>query len=98
MNLIVRSAVASSPAILLVEHAGDHERHDVALARRELLVASPQLDRFESFFACTAIALDRRANRLEQIVPAVRLGQKLEGSRFHRAHGHRDVAMPGSRR
>jgi len=46
-------------------------------------------------FALPAVAIlrQRELNGVEKILIAKRLGQKLDGSRLHRAYGHRNVSV-----
>src|SRR5215213_4692975 len=41
------------------------------------------------------IAFKRLLNRIKQILIAKWFGEKLDGTGFHRAHRHRNVAMTG---
>src|SRR5215470_13309380 len=45
----------------------------------------------------TPLTVSRHPNldRIEQLLVAERLGQKLDGSRLHRPHAHGDVAVTG---
>src|SRR4030095_15466751 len=94
-NLMVRSAVGGRELVrdLLVQESGDDERHDLALAGRELLVALAQRARIAPLRVRDAVALDRRTDRVDQGLLANGLGQELDGARLHRADGHRDVCV-----
>jgi len=52
---------------LLVQQPGDHERHDLALACSQSLVPLAQRSSFEARPVRRAIALDRAADRGEQV-------------------------------
>ena len=43
--------------------------------------------------ACGPVALYRLVNRLQEIPVKERLGQKLDGPRFHRPHRRRHIAV-----
>ena len=55
----------------------------------------PQVRKPLLFCAPFAIALDRRSNRIQHILIAKRLGQKIDCSSLHGFDRHGDVAMAG---
>src|SRR5438270_1606396 len=80
---------------LLVEPAGDDEAQDLSLAGGQGLKACPQFGEAHLVGAADAVLFKRDTDRIEQILVAERLGQKLDGARLHRPHRHRDVAIAG---
>src|SRR5438067_9063601 len=80
---------------LLVEPAGDDEAQDLSLAGGQGLEAGPQFGEAYLVGAADAVLFKRDTDRIEQILVAERLGQKLDGARLHRRHRHRDVAIAG---
>ena len=80
---------------LLVEPPGDDQRHHLALARGQRLEAGAQFGQPHLAGAAGAVLFERRADRVEQILVAERLGQELDGAGLHRPHRHRDVAIAG---
>ena len=80
---------------LLVELAGDDAGEDLALARRERLVAGAQRTQPFPGRPRLRIARERGPHRSEQRIAADRLREEVDRPGFHRAHAHRDVAVPG---
>ncbi len=91
----VISLMPSSNADLLVQQAGDDQRHDLPFARRERRV-----DDFEAHAAPPRARVRcgcarAPADGAQQHVVVERLGQELDGARLHRLHRHRHVAVAG---
>jgi hypothetical protein len=78
---------------LLVEQSGNHALHHFSLSRSERSKATAQFFKRCPLIASFAVPFERLLNRIEQILVAERLGQKLHGPGFHRANAHRDIAM-----
>src|SRR5689334_23909614 len=80
---------------LFIEAASRYQGHHLALARGE--AREPRSHLGQSFFVLPpcAVALEAQLDRVEQILVAEWLGQKLDRSALHRPDGHRDVAIPG---
>jgi len=60
-----------------------------------MMEADAQFSEFGSLLQRGPVALDCLVNRIEQILIAEWLGQKLDCAGFHRADAHWDVAVPG---
>src|SRR5580704_15751208 len=82
---------------LFVEQTGYHKRQDFTL---------PRCQQFETLadhrdLSLTAppgtVLFQRDLNRIQQVLVAERLGQELDGSRFHGSHRHGDVAVAGDK-
>ena len=58
-------------------------------------VAHLQLGEARRVAAPCAVALDGRVDGVEQHLLVERLGEELDRAGLHRAHGHRNVAVPG---
>ena len=69
---------------LLVEQSGNHQRHHFALARRKQFIMLAQFGGFSALVSRGAVTLNRLPNRIQQSLIAKRLGEKLDGSGFHR--------------
>src|ERR1039458_6090190 len=82
---------------LLVEHAGDYESHDFALACSQTFVAVSQFRSQTLLSTPGAIAIESLLNCLQEIFIAKRLGQKLDGAGFHRFHRHWNISIAGDR-
>src|SRR5271166_6717882 len=78
---------------LFVWTAGDDERQDLLFARRQSIEALPQLGNKLGLLAPGAITLDPRLDRIEQLLLAQGLGQKLDGTGFHCLHRHGNIAV-----
>src|SRR6266853_3360667 len=78
---------------LLVRSPNDDERHDLALALGQRGVALLQLDGDPRPPAPVPVTLDRRVNRIEQVLLVERLGQELYRPGLHRPHAHRYIAV-----
>src|ERR1041385_1494170 len=88
-------ALPISPRDLLVEHSLDDEGKHFRLAWRQRLITTAQVRAVCLLRTREPIAIERLLNRIEQILIAKRLRQKLYRTGFHRAYGHRNIAMPG---
>src|SRR5258706_4799399 len=71
---------------LLVREACDHEGKDLPFTRREQSVMLLQLDQFGSLLPRFSINGNGGVNRLQQLLLAERLRQKLDSSGLHRTH------------
>jgi len=71
---------------LLVHAPEDHQRHDLAFARREGGKALPQVLQDGGLPALRTVALDAGVDRIEQLLVAKRLGEELDGPGLDRAH------------
>jgi len=80
-------------ADLFVQSAGYDVRHDLSLARTKRRESPSQLLHLRLPIQGGTAALDRAADGGEQNIVAERLGQELDGSRLHRLHRHRDIAV-----
>src|SRR5438105_14538025 len=78
---------------LLVEHARNHQAHDLALACGEQLVAFSQLAKLALLLPCCLIAIQGLMDRIQQVLVAEGLGQELHRARFHGLHGHWNISM-----
>src|SRR6202047_2719395 len=80
---------------LLVEAASHHQGQHFTLARSESLEPRPQ--RCDRLFVLQPRAISREAqlDRVQQVLIAERLGQKLDRSSLYRLNGHRDIAVSG---
>src|SRR6516162_2476455 len=81
---------------LLVEQSPNHSCHHFALARGERSKASMNGFRGGPLLASRAVSIQRLLNRIEEILVAERLRQKLERPCFHGTHAHRDVTVTGN--
>ncbi len=78
---------------LFIEHASYDPGNNFTLARRQQLEMLPQRRDFSFALAPAPIAIQRDLNRIQKILIAKWFGKKLDGSRLHGSHRHRDVAM-----
>src|ERR1700722_4882512 len=76
---------------------------EAALHDLDHYLAFPWGERFEApseriqglfIFTPSTIASKAELDRVDQVLITERLGQELNGTAFHRLHGHRDVAVP----
>jgi hypothetical protein len=88
-------AGADFPSDLLVHESASGQRHHLAFARHQRGIARLERKPGIAARAARAVALQRMADGVEQFLFAERLGQEIDGTAFHRAHGHRDVAEAG---
>src|SRR5579864_8121964 len=80
---------------LLIEHARNHQAHDLALACGKRLVALSQLGELTLLLARRPVALQSLLDSVQQVLVAERLGQELHRAGFHGIHRHRDISMTG---
>src|ERR1700740_683782 len=78
---------------LFVEQAGDNLFKNFPLPRAQRVKALLKFRYFRPLLASGAVAGDRSLNRLQQILAAERLGQKLHRACLHGLYRHRNVAM-----
>src|SRR5580700_9090932 len=78
---------------LLVEHPGNHQAHDLALACGEQLVALSQLVKLSLPLARLPVAIQSLVDRIQQILIPEGLGQELHRAGFHGPHGHGNIPM-----
>jgi len=89
---MVISLVPSIAGSLLIGQAANHERKDLAFARREQCVMPLQFGKLRSFLTRLAIEGDGCVNCLEQFLLAKRFRQELKLPRLSlrvRTRGHR---------
>src|SRR6478752_10114370 len=78
---------------LLVQKAGYHQAHHLALAPRERGVALMQDGEFPLVLARLSVAVQRQTDRIEQGLIVEGFGQELDRPRLHRLDCHRNVAV-----
>src|ERR1700733_5338872 len=81
---------------LFVEHADHNKAHDLALTRRQRIVAASQLAGSNLLVTRYAVPLQSLINRVQQILISERFGQELDCAGFHRSYGHRNVSVTGN--
>ena len=77
-----------SPAATLAITSRSRELSDSKFFRKVECDSSP--------FAASPVLFQGRENRVQQVRPTERLGQKVDRPCFHRAHGHGNVSMAGN--
>src|SRR5215510_5508389 len=95
MNLKRDLADSEFRGSLFVQEPTDHQRKYFPFAGREAEEALPQGGEVSAFPTCFPIEGDSSVDRCEQIRLAEWLGQEIDGTMLHRAHGRRNVAVPG---
>src|SRR5580692_7524895 len=80
---------------LLIEHARNHQTHDLALARSKRLVSFSQFSELTLLLARCPVALQSQMDSVQQFLVAERLGQELHRAGFHGFHRHRNISMSG---
>ena len=93
MNFHRHLAQAEFGGNLLVQISGRHAGNDFALAGTERAKSFAQGGVQFHLFAPRPIALQAGKNRIQHVLVAERLGEKIHGAGLHGAHGHGDVAM-----
>jgi hypothetical protein len=78
---------------LLVELARDDVRHDLALSHRELLNSATYFTQLGLSGSEGSITIERFADGVQQILVTKGFRKEIDRPRFHRLHGHRDVAV-----
>src|SRR5580700_773042 len=78
---------------LLIEHARNHQTHDLALACRKRLVPLLQFGELTLLLARCPIALQSLMDSIQQVLVAEWLGQELHRAGFHGFHRHRNISM-----
>src|SRR6266566_4001642 len=82
---------------LLIEHARNHQSHDLALAWGERLVAFSQSAELTLLLAGETIVVQSLVDCVQQVLIAEGLGQELHCTGFHRLHGHRNVSVTSNK-
>src|SRR6266699_3570305 len=82
---------------LLIEHARNHQFHDLALAWGERLVALSQPTELTLLLAGHTIAVQSLVDCVQQVLIAEGLGKELHCAGFHRLHRHRNVSVTGNK-
>src|SRR5215471_4655327 len=80
---------------LFVHQAGGDQAHHLAFAFGQAVEACPQLRCSLLVLAPASIALERGGDRIQHVLIAKRLGQKIDRAGFHGLDRHRDVAVAG---
>src|SRR2546423_1572684 len=78
---------------LLIQQAGDYQRHDLLFARGERCITVAQGMYLRLVTKCGAASLNGMPDRPQQHLVVERLRQELGGPRLHSPHRHRDVAV-----
>src|SRR5437868_1992123 len=97
MDLYSDLADADRVRDLLVEATGHHQGHHLTLAGGEGLEARPQRGYCLFVLQPPAISREAQLNRVQQVLIAEWLGQKLDRSSLYRLNRHRDVAVSGNK-
>src|SRR5580700_737308 len=80
---------------LLIEHARNHQTHDLALACSKRVVSFSQFGELTVLLASCPVALQSQMDSVQQVLVAERFGQKLHRARFHGFHRHGYISMTG---
>src|SRR6202034_689964 len=80
---------------LLVEHPRDDQTHDFMLAGAQRAIALPQFSELLLLFADFSVMPERAMNHIKQVLFPEWLREKLDGTRLHGFHGHRNVCVAG---
>ncbi len=97
MNLYCVFGGAKLSRNLLVELAADDHVDDFALSLRQRFETLTQHCKFRLLLAYGPILLQCDSNRIQQILIAERLGEKLDRSRLHSLDRHWNVAVAGNK-
>src|SRR5258708_19764980 len=92
VNLNGDFADAEIPRDLLVEPALHYERHHLALARGQGLVARDDPRHLRALLSFREVPLERLADGRQQRLVSERLGEELDPPRLHRAPAARNVS------
>src|SRR5229473_2383204 len=95
MNLYRDFAYAEVGCDLLVQPPGRHERHDLALPRRQGLETSFQPCHGLFLLKLRSITGVTELNRFKQILLPKRLCQEFDSATLHRLYRHWNVAVSG---
>ena len=79
----------------LIQQASRNQTHHLFLARRELVETNAEFGDLRQLLARLPVAF-QLVNRVEKVLIAKRLDEKLDGASFHCAHRHRHVAVAGA--
>src|SRR4029077_161289 len=93
VSLYGQFADAKLGSDLFVQQAGDNHVKNFSLPGAQRVKALPKFCYFRSLLASGAVAGDRSLNRLQQILAAEWLGQKLHRACLHGLYGHGNVAV-----
>src|SRR5207253_837408 len=80
---------------LLIEHARNHQSHDLALACRQRFVAVSQLAKVTLLLTRHTVSVQSLVDRIQQVLVPEGLSQELHRAGFHGPHAHRNISMPG---
>src|SRR5262249_8852666 len=80
---------------LLVHQASSDEPHHLAFTLGQAVEACPHVRQALLVISPAAIALDRRGDRVQHVLIAEGLGQKIDGAGFHGLDRHGDIAVAG---
>ncbi|QTK82905.1 Hypothetical protein AT6N2_L2253 [Agrobacterium tumefaciens] len=80
---------------LFVHQAADNGPHDLALPWRQLLGKGTDGLVLGAFAASRRVPLHRLRDGIQNVLFLERLGQKIDGSRFHCSHAHRNITEAG---
>src|SRR5262249_49848997 len=78
---------------LLVHLPRRHQRHHLPLAGAQCAEAIADLLRSTYFAAASGVLLNGDTHRIEHVLIAERLEQKIHGTGLHAANGHRNIAV-----
>src|ERR1017187_333176 len=78
---------------LLIEHARDHQSHDLALAWGQQFVALPQFGKLTLLLMYRPGPIQSLINRIQQVLVPEGLGQEFDRTRFHGLHRHGNISM-----
>src|SRR6266850_5397763 len=93
MNFYRDFAYAEIVCYLLVQPPGHHERHDLALPRRQRFETNFQLCHSPFLLKPGSITGMTELNRFKQILLPERLCQEFDCATLHRLHRHWNVTM-----
>src|SRR5216684_9029943 len=78
---------------LLIEHARNHQAHDLALACGQRIVPLSQLGKLTLLLARHPVAIQSLVDRIQQVLIPEGLGQELYRTGFHGLNRHRNISM-----
>src|SRR3981189_1838677 len=82
---------------LLIEHARNHQAHNLALSCGQGFMTLFQFGDLILLFASRPVAIQRLVNSIQQVLVPERFGQKFHRTGFHGPHRHRNVSMTGDK-
>src|SRR5271170_8044081 len=80
---------------LLIQHSRYHHIHHFALAHGQQPVMTSQVYKCTLPLEPYLVAIQSLVDRIQQVMIAEGLGQKLYRARFHSPHRHWNVSVPG---